>query len=176
MEIIDENIEPIFAQAFFCGSKEGTIKEVLQFDYHDPDCYYKNLEKNSKELNKELTKLSLNMQQFLDEETNYINKQQIFPKVKLIDIGFRGEIDTMPFITWIIEFKGIFKKGLNIYEATTPEEELEYNCRSIWSFIENTRIIKIKTKMYYEIMGNHIIFWANKGQIIGGKEIIRFII
>jgi len=176
MEQVNDNVRPLFAQTFFCGSKSGVIKQILQFDYYDPECYYKNLISNEKELDRELTKLSTNMQIFLNEETNIINEQQIYPEVKLIDIGFRGEVDTMPFITWVIEFSGKFKKGLNIYKAITPEEKLEYNCRSIWSFPENTRIIRIDTKMLYEIMGNHIIFWANKDQVIGGKEQINFVI
>ena len=173
---IENEVKPIFAQAFFMGSKEGVIKQVLQYDYHDPGCYYKNLFQNEKEYEKELTKLFQNMQIFLDEETNFINGERIYPEVKMIDLGFRGEVDTMPFITWIIEFSGKFKKGINEYEAITPEEELEYNCRSLWSFPENTRVIKIETKMEYEIIDNHVVFWAYKGQVIGGKELIRFIL
>ena len=173
MDLKEDNIIPIFAHAFFCGSKEGNIKQVLQFDYHDPNCFYKEIEQNEREFNKELNKLSLNMQSFLDEEKNYINNQQVYPKVKFIDIEFR--VDTMPFITWIIEFEGIFKKGINEYLAITPEEKLDYNCRSIWSFTSKTRIIKVETRMIYEINENHIVFWANKDDIIGGKELIRFI-
>ncbi|MBD3229985.1 MAG: hypothetical protein GF329_17515 [Candidatus Lokiarchaeota archaeon] len=171
---MDEEIVPIFAQAFFAGSRNGTIKQLLQFDYHDPTCFYKTLEQDEKELDIELTKLSTNMQSFLDEEENTINNQRVFPEVKFIDLGFRG--DTMPFISWIIEFKGIFNKGLNEYIAITPEEELDYDCRSIWSFTEGTRIIKIKSQMNYEICENQIAFWASKSDVIGGKEIIRFII
>ncbi|TFF63735.1 MAG: hypothetical protein EU521_00480 [Promethearchaeota archaeon] len=174
MSLFDDEVNPIFAQAFFAGSRNGTIKEFLQFDYHDPACFYKTLEQDQKELDIELTKLSTNMQTFLDQEKNAINDQQVFPEVKFIDLGFRGE--TMPFITWIIEFNATFNKGLNEYAAITPEEKLDYNCRSLWTFTEGTRIIKIETPMNYEICENHVAFWASKNDVIGGKEIIRFII
>jgi len=174
MDELDKQIIPTFAQAFFCGSLNGVIKQVLQFDYYDFGGYYKKLESNQKEFDKECLKLLTNMQDFLDEEINRINNQRVYPKVKFIDIEFRGGLETMPFITWIIEFNGIFKKGINTYEATTPEEELAYNCRSLWSFPEEISVLKVSTKMSYEIQKNHVVFWAEKEQIIGGEETILF--
>jgi hypothetical protein len=176
MNLSDDTVVPIYAQTFFCGSREGIIKQILQFDYHDPECFYKNLELNERELDSELSKIGTNMQLFLDEEINKINGEIVKPEVKLIDLGFRGDIDTMPYITFLIEFSGKFNKGLNEYISITPEEKLDYNCRSIWSFIEDTRIIKVKSAMNYEILENNIIFWADKGKTLGGEELIRFII
>lgn len=174
--ISDENITPIYAYAYFNVSKNGEIHQLLQYDYYDPDGYYAKLcDKNhQKEYVIEIEKLWLNMDGFLEEEENFVNGKKVKPKVVHVDIGHRG-FEYSPYITWLIDFKGEFKKGENNYKTWTPEEKLEYNCHCIWHFPKNTKL-EIKSNMEFEIQNNIIILWAQKSDIIGGNEEFNFIL
>lgn len=167
-----DQVVPIHAMAFFSISRDGEFHQLLQYDYYDPECYYLNL--GREEFIEEIRKLWLNMQGFLEEETNKINQKMVYPQVKFCDIQHRG-IRESPFITWIIGFKGEFlQEGINVYETETEEEQLEYDCYAIWEFPQNTKIIKLETKLYHDIFGNRIVLWADKDMTIGGYEKIRF--
>ena len=167
----EDQVIPIHAMAFFSVSRDGEFHQLLQYDYYDPECYYLNLGKE--EFIEEIRKLWLNMQGFLEEETNKVNQKMVYPQVKFCDIQHRG-IRESPFISWIIGFKGEFQEGVNVYETHTEEEQLEYDCYAIWEFPQNTKIIKVQTKLYHDIFGNRIVLWADKDMTIGGNEKIRF--
>jgi len=147
-------VTPLYAHAFFSVSRSGEFHQLLTYDYYDPDEYYLNLEYNPEEYDMEIQKLWLNMQDFLEEEVNLVNGKKVYPKVIYTDIQFRGS-ETMPFILWIISFKGEFKNA-------------------IWVFPEDCRILSVTTPMDYEIMNNILLLWARKGDKIGGQEEIRF--
>jgi hypothetical protein len=166
-------VVPVYAHAFFSVSQDGEFHQLLTYDYYDPDEYYLNLESNPEEYEKEIEKLWLNMQGFLEEETNKVNDGTVYPKVVYTDIQFRGS-ENMPFILWVISFKGEFKKGENVYVTVTEEEVLEYDCDAIWTFPEDCEILSVTTPMDYEIMNNILLLWARKGDRIGGHEEIRF--
>lgn len=170
---LSENVTPLYAHAFFSVSRSGEFHQLLTYDYYDPDEYYLSLEYNPEEYDMEIQKLWLNMQDFLEEEVNLVNGKKVYPKVIYTDIQFRGS-ETMPFILWIISFKGEFKKGENVYQTVTEEEVLEYDCDAIWVFPEDCRILSVTTPMDYEIMNNILLLWARKGDKIGGQEEIRF--
>ena len=166
-----DQIIPIHAMAFFSIAGDGEFHQLLQYDYYDPKGYYSKL--GREEFAEEIRKLWLNMQGYLEEETNKINQKRVYPQVKFCDIQHRGRREN-PFITWIISFKGEFDQGLNIYETQTEEEQLEYDCYAMWEFPQNTKILKVQSKLYFDIFGNRIILWAVKDMKIGGFERIRF--
>lgn len=170
---MNDNVIPVFAHAFFSVSRDGEFHQLLTYDYYDPDEYYLNLESNPEDYEKEIEKLWLNMQGFLEEEKNKVNGTPVYPKVAYTDIQFRGS-ENMPFILWVISFKGEFKKGENVYQTVTEEEVLEYDCDAIWTFPEDCEILSVTTPMDYEIMNNILLLWARKGDKIGGHEEIRF--
>ncbi|NVM54852.1 MAG: hypothetical protein HWN66_14205 [Candidatus Helarchaeota archaeon] len=168
----EERIIPTHASSFFSISRDGEFHQLLQYDYYDPDEYYSRLERD--DFLEEIRKLWLNMQNYLEEETNKVNGVMVYPKVEFCDIQFRGRPQN-PFIIWTITFKGDFQIGLNKYETKTDEEELEYDCYVIWQFPEKTKkILKVDTKLYYDIFGNRIVLWGEKGMKIGGFERIHF--
>lgn len=172
-DISEDQVIPIHAMAFFSISSDGEFHQLLQYDYYDPQGYYSKLIESKDDFAKEIRKLWLNMQGYLEEETNKINQTKVYPQVKFCDIQHRGMREN-PFITWIISFKGEFQEGINVYETQTEEEQLEYDCYAIWEFPQNTKILKVQTKLYYDIFGNRIILWADKDMVIGGYEKIRF--
>ena len=167
----EETIVPIHANSFFSISRDGEFHQLLQYDYYDPEEYYLNLERE--DFLKEIRKLWLNMQGFLEDETNKVNGSMVYPKVEFCDIQHRGR-SKHPFIIWIITFKGDFREGINNYETKTDEEALEYNCYVTWQFPVNTKITKVDTKLYYDIFGNRIVLWGDKDMKIGGFERIQF--
>ena len=107
--ISDENVVPIHASSFFSISEDGEFHQLLQYDYADPDEYYSNLKRE--EFLEEIRKLWLNMQGYLEEETNEVNGVMVYPKVEFCDIQFRGN-PKHPYIIWTITFKGEFQKGI----------------------------------------------------------------
>ncbi len=169
-----EKITPLYAYAYFSVAQAGEIHQLLQYDYHDPEEYYANLchEEKQEEFNAEVDMLWNNMDSFLGEEKNFINNKKVTPRVVHVDIGHRGS-QVLPYITWLIDFKGEFKTGKNVYRTWTPEEKLEYDCHCIWHFPQNTKI-SIKTSMNFDIINNLIILWARKSDVIGGSEEIVF--
>jgi hypothetical protein len=170
---MSDNVIPLYAHAFFSVSRSGEFHQLLTYDYYDPDEYYLNLEANPQEYEREIEKLWLNMQGYLEEETNIVNGKKVYPKVIYTDIEFRGS-ENSPFILWVISFRGEFRKGENVYVTVTEEEFLEYDCDAIWTFPEGCEILSVTTPMEYEIMDNILILWARKGDKIGGREEIRF--
>ena len=171
---MDDNIIPIHASSFFSISRDGEFHQLLQYDYYDPDEFYFKLERDKKALTEEIRKLWMNMQGYLEDEVNKINGRIVYPEVKFCDIQHRGRRKN-PYIIWIITFKGDFQTGINIYETKTDEEALEYDCYAMWQFPrECKKIIQVESKLYYDIFGNRIILWGNKGMKIGGYERIQF--
>ena len=168
----NEKVIPIYASSFFSVSCDGEFHQLLQYDYYDPEGYYSGLEEEEFKFTEEIKKLWVNMQSFLEDETNKINGKMVYPKVKFCDIQHRTKKN--PYIIWVITFKEAFQKGINLYETKTDEEKLEYNCYVIWQFSVETRNLKVDTKLYYDIFGNRIILWGEKGMMIGGYERIRF--
>ncbi len=170
----DEKVVPMHASSFFSLSGDGEFHQLLHYDYYDPEGFYLELGRNDKDFLEEIQKLWANMQGYLEEEWNKVNGKMVYPQVKFCDIQFRGNY-VNPFIIWIITFKGEFQKGINVYETKTDEEELEYDCYVNWQFpINCKKIIKVETEMYYDIFGNQIVLWGEKGMKIGGFEQIRF--
>ncbi len=169
----DENIVPMHASSFFSVTRDGEFHQLLQYDYYDPDGFYFKLEKDEKRFAEEIKTLWHSMQGYLEEETNKVNGELVFPEVKFCDIQFRGKREH-PFILWIITFKGVFQRRINNYETITEEEELEYDCYAIWQFPLNTKILQVESKLNYDIFGNRIILWADQGMKIGGYERIQF--
>lgn len=173
MKKADENVVPIHAHTYFSVSESGEFFQYLIYDYYDPDCYYASLEGDPDEYAREMGRLWDNMQSFLDEERNEVNGEPVHPEVVFIDLGFRGR-DELPFITWVITFRGNLVPGINTYTAWSEEEELEYDCEAVWVFPEGTEIIDVRTLMEYEIHANILSLWARERDIIGGYEEIVF--
>ncbi|MDD1778105.1 MAG: hypothetical protein LUQ65_08030, partial [Candidatus Helarchaeota archaeon] len=84
-----DQIIPIHAMAFFSVARDGEFHQILQYDYYDPKGYYAKL--GRAEFSEEIRKLWLNMQGYLEEETNKINQKRVYPQVKFCDIQHRGK-------------------------------------------------------------------------------------
>ena len=168
-----EKILPLHANSFFIVSGDGSFNQILSYDYYDPKGYYDRLTHRPIDFEKEINKLWSNMQDFLDEETIKINDTAVRPLVRYVDIGHRGS-ETTPFITWIIFFRGRFKRDENSFESWTEKERATYDFEVYWSFPPGTTILEINSPMDYEPQGNLLVLWARKGDQVGGYEKIVF--
>ncbi|NHI91343.1 MAG: hypothetical protein EAX96_02495 [Candidatus Lokiarchaeota archaeon] len=179
MELTDENVIPIFGEAWFYVSKQGQISEILEFYYKDPDEYYKKLLEHGfqEELEAEISNLWNNLDDIFENEENILNQKKVYPKVQHVEIGIRQD-PIYPHITWIIYFEGkMFENDENIYESKTDLEKLDYDCKATWIFPKYVKFIDINSAMNYQIINNFILlFQAKKGEFIGGNEkfIFRF--
>ncbi len=167
--------EPIHAQGFFNVSRRGDINQVIVYDYYDPDYYYLRLTHRPIDYEKEIARLASNMQYFLDQEEIIINGQRVHPTVKTVSIEHRG-IAEIAYITFIIYFKGKFRKGLNTYENKYEAEIAEYDYEVYWIFPPRSRVVEVDISADYEVLGdnNVLLFWVRKGDVINGYEKIVF--
>ncbi len=169
----DEEVVPLHAHTYFNVSESGEFCQYLIYDYYDPEGYYASLEADPDEYAREMNRLWDNMQGFLDEEKNEVNGEPVHPEVVFIDLGFRGR-EELPFVTWVITFRGNLVSGLNTYVTWSEEEELDYDCEAIWVFPEGAEIVDVRTLMEYEVHANILSLWARERDIIGGYEEIIF--
>ena len=179
MELTDENIIPIFGEAYFHVSNQGEVSEILEFYYSDPDEYYKKLLTPAfkEELENEINTLRNNLDEIFEEEENYLNEQRVYPKVQHVEIGIRQD-PIYPHVTWVIHFKGkMHENAENIYESKTELEKLEYDCKATWIFPKTVEFIEINSAMNYQVKnGFLLLFQAKKGELIGGNEKFIFIL
>lgn len=167
---------PIHGKGIFIVSIDGTVTQVLLFDYYDPDQYYAELEEEGR-LEEELAAMAENMQSFLDEEIVKINEVRVRPKVRMIDLVYSGS-RTRPSVIFFIVFKGDFHKGINVYENSYESVTVEYDYEVYWKFPDNIKIIDYILDGYIDILEdrNVLIAKISKGERIRGYERIVFVI
>ncbi len=171
-----DDIIPIHAQGFFIVSRNGLVTQIVRFDYYDTKGYYSQLYHKPQDYQKEILRLQNNMQQALDEEKVFINKERVYPKVQLVNIEHNGFEDN-PYITFIIQFKGKLTKGLNTYENYYEDTIAEYDYEVYWVFPPRSEVIEVVSSSDYDVIDNRIVYlWSRKGDKIKGYEKISFII
>ncbi len=167
--------KPLYAQGFFTMHETGLVDQIIVFDYIDESRYYWEISKNKEKLEKEIKMLADNMQYYLDQEKVLINGEETPPKVVDVEIGFRGKPE-LPYIIFLIEFKGELKKGVNIYENIYEEEIAEYEYIVVWHLPENAKFLKAELGVPYRVEpnGRSIFFRVKPGTKVGGREAIYF--
>ncbi|MEM4903513.1 MAG: hypothetical protein QXL28_00870, partial [Desulfurococcaceae archaeon] len=126
-------------------------------------------------LKEEKARLAQNMQYFLDLEEVKINDKRTYPRVRDVEIGFRGDYNH-PYITFFITFTGELRAGLNIYEDSYEPEIAEYDYKVYWVLPTKARIVRADLGVLYEVRENGRIleFSVEKGMEIRGYERIEF--
>ncbi|QIW24951.1 hypothetical protein EWF20_12985 [Sulfolobus sp. S-194] len=167
---MSENVKPIYARGFFNMNHLGETTQLTIFYYDDDEHYYASLTKE--EVKRELSNLKNNMQYFLDQEIIRINGKRVKAKVLFVRLGLLKI--NIPYIEFIIRFKGNLHKGENVYEDLYKEEIVEYPYEAIWilpgKIVSYSISGKVKTK-------NNILFLkVKKGTRISGNEKIKFVI
>ncbi|MFX1576262.1 MAG: hypothetical protein ACFFCF_03710 [Promethearchaeota archaeon] len=167
------NVQPLFASSIFTISPELEVYQVINYDYRDPDGVYEKLLNDENALQTEIDKIHSNMADFLAAEKVYINEKQIEQKIIHVDIGLRGNPEIVYF-QWVVHFKGIKLNEVNSLESDVEVERAEYDIEVLYLFPQNTRILDVKTPMDYEIRGPLLLVWAQKGDVVGGYEAVKF--
>ena len=173
-----KHVEPIYAQGFFFVSL-GYISYYLVFDYSDPYGYYDAVLRDRNAFNDEIGRLWANMQLFLDEEQVVVNGVRVFPKVVMIDIGFRGS-RRRPYIAFCIRFKAPVRTGVNVYENRYEPEVAEYDYVAYWVFPPGSEILKVNIGQgdeEWDVVGKNVLaIYGFKGKRTGGYEYTEFLI
>ncbi|MGB9728471.1 MAG: hypothetical protein ACP5GU_03570 [Thermoprotei archaeon] len=169
-----KNITPIYGQGFFTVSNDGLFTQIIVFDYYDPEHYYLSILEDEDKYEDEMQRLIDNMQGFLNEEEILINGIQVQPVVVAINLEHRGEPEN-PIITFIINFKGALKYGMNTFENHYEPEILDYDYTVYWIFPPNMKIVKVEPEYNIDILNNNIlIISGHKGEKVDGFERIMF--
>ena len=167
-------VEPLHAQCIFTVSRRGEFHQHLIYDYYDEEGYYARLLHKPRQYKEEMLRLAAAMQEELNQETVRINGVLAYPKVLAVSMEHRGS-KQLPYIIWIIKFKGPLKRGVNIFENISEEEIAEYDYEVIWSFPTKTKILDVEVRGEHEILqGPTLMIWARKGTRVGGLERITF--
>ncbi|RLG87802.1 MAG: hypothetical protein DRO15_04240 [Thermoprotei archaeon] len=173
VERMSREVKPVHAQAFFTVAP-GFILYYLIFDYYDPLGYYEFVIRNENLFNKEIMKLSINMQSFLDNEKVIVNGVRVRPRVDMIDMGFRGS-KHRPYITFLIRFSAPIRIGKNTYENKYEPEIAQYDYVAYWSFPPKSKILEVIVGENYDILhGNLLVLYGKKGVKTLGYEKIVF--
>jgi len=166
---------PISAQGYFYVHRTGLVDHIVVYDYWDPDRYYERVLSNPEKYEEEVEMLMRNMQYFMDREKVLINGKYSPVQVTGVEIGLRGKPE-LPYIVFLMEFRGELVKGLNTYENYYEEEEAGYGYIVYWFFPENTRVVKAELGVpyYVEANGRVLFFRVKPGIRVGGREAIYF--
>jgi len=166
---------PIYAQGFFYVHRSGLVDHIVIYDYWDPERYYESVLNDPEKYEEEVETLMENMQYFMDREKVLINGKEAPVHVTGVEIGLRGRPE-LPYIVFLMEFRGELRKGLNIYENYYEEEEVDYGYIVYWFFPENTRVVKAELGVpYYVEADGRVLFFRVKPQTrVGGREAIYF--
>lgn len=168
------NIEPIHADAFFTLDNSGRFTEILIFDYFDRERFYYELMKDEEAYRKEMERLIDSMNYLLQQEEVYVNDERVEVEVSMINLEFRGAAE-LPSIIYIIEFRGKFKSGLNVYECRYEPGVAEYDYEVYWVFPLNVEIVEANISGEKEILNKRLLISSvRKGEKYNGREKIVF--
>ncbi len=170
---LSEFVEPVHADSFFSVSRNGEIHERLNYEYIDPEGYYRRVIRDEQLLKKEVEKLADNMQYFLDLERVEINKERVKSRVDYCDIYLKGSSEVVS-VVYLIDFAGRFREGVNKIETWLEEETAPYDFEILWRFPVGTRILEIETTLDFEIYEDLVSLWALEGDDVGGYERMEF--
>jgi hypothetical protein len=172
-EYLSDFVEPIHAHSFFSVSRTGEIHERLEYEYSDPEGYYRRIVRDDDLFRKEITNLATNMQFFLDEERVEINGERVRSEVVYTDIFLKGRSDVIS-VVYLIDFAGRFQGGANSIQTWLEEEDAPYDFEIIWRFPVGTRVLLVDSLLDYEIYDGVIVLWALEGEHVGGYERMDF--
>jgi hypothetical protein len=173
MDALSELVEPIHADSFFSVGRSGEVHERLCFDYLDPEGYYKRVIRDDDLLKEETSKLSANMQHFLDLERVEINSEKVKSIVSMCDIFSKGHSEVVS-VVYLVDFAGRFTTGPNRIETWLEEETAPYDFEIVWRFPKGSQLFEIDTLLEYEIYKDFVTLWAFMGQEVGGYERMEF--
>ncbi|MHA1740550.1 MAG: hypothetical protein ACTSVD_00475 [Candidatus Thorarchaeota archaeon] len=171
-DVSDDLVEPIYATAFFSVAQTGEVHEILTFEYSDPEGYYARVLADDTLFEAEVSKVWSNMQYFLDKERVEINGERVRAIINHVDIMARGAKTVAT--VFVIDFAGRFMRGTNRIETWIEEEEAPYDFDIIWRFPVGSKVLEVDTQLDYDILGDIIVLFAERGQRVGGYERITF--
>lgn len=167
-------VEPVHAYGFFSVTSRLEVYQIVVFEYIDYDRYYASISSDVERVDRELEKLAINMQQYLDREEVVVNGERVRPRVVGVNLGFRGDPEE-PYLVFFIFFKGRPRRGLNYYENVYEEEVAEYPFEAYWFFPPNAKVEEVECSGTSEIMGeNIVVIRVEEGERIAGYEKITF--
>jgi hypothetical protein len=166
-------VQPLFASSVFSVTSNMEVYQVINYDYRDSDRMYEKILEDEEALQIELEKIHSNMAEFLAAEKVYINGSRVEQKIVHVDIGLRGTPE-IAYFQWVIQFQGNTSTEENVLASVVEEEPAEYDIEVLYLFPPNTKILDVETPMMFEIRGPLLFVWAQKGDIVGGHESVRF--
>ena len=177
------SLKPIFASAVMRIvkiEKKLCFSNIITYDYkdlgNDPlSANYRSYLQISRNLQSELEISKRNLQDFLDQEENLVNQKLAPQKIIHCSINFRDK--THPFIQWVINFEGLAKDGINIYENYVEPETLEYPIYSLYEFCNPLIVKSVTSSLEHQIDPNHRIieYFGDVGDDLDGYDAIKFL-
>lgn len=179
----DFALEPLYATSIIHVAHPGTglveFSQVLSYDYADAtqgQPYFQAM-KDGSFLNQEIAEIEANMQQFLDEEEDFVNGTRVYPHVASTAIDFKTDRRQFAY-TWLISFSGPESEdGTEVYEARIVPTDLEYDVKSIYIFPPNARVVEVASSIETRNdLKNVVEFRGRKGEHLDTIERLSWIL
>lgn len=166
---------PIYASGYFRVDYIDGLTSVIEYVYHDVDCYYYGIISNPEAMEREREILVGNFQTFLDEEDVYVNGHKV--RGKCVHVEVTAPSCSPAFVYFYNRIGGKIKKGLNVYKNYYRGEESSYPYHFLWWFPEGTVIKRADfCGSNVAVENNLIIGRVKPGERLCGKEVIEFLI
>jgi len=164
---------PIYAAGYFRVDLLDGITSVVEYVYHDAQCYYYGLTSDPLSYAREASMLRDNFQRFLDEEEVYVNGKPA--RGKCIHVHIAAPSCTPVIVYFYSKVGGRLKRGLNVYENFYPAEEASYPYHFVWwlpesAVVKRTEFCATKTAIFK----NLIVGSVSAGEKPCGHEAIEF--
>jgi hypothetical protein len=173
-------MRPIHAQGYYSVyllEREWRIWEVVNYYYYDESAKLAELVHKPFEYRKEILMTWESMQRELNKEKVRINGERVRVLVRNTSLEFVSFAE-IPYFTFILEFKGPYKEGLNCFENEFEGGEAEYDYEAFWLLPPGWRFEVAETSCEYDVSddeGRILMLWCRKGDKIKGYEKICWV-
>lgn len=164
---------PLYASGLFKVDMLNGITSLIEYVYHDVECYYYGLSDNYDEMVKESLVFKNSFQEFLDEEEVYLNNTRV--KGKCLHVEIMAPSCSPVSVYFYNLIGGKIRRGVNIYKNIYPSEQTLYPYFFLWWFPRNTIIKRVEfCGGRITVSNNFIIGKVKAGERACGKEEIEF--
>ncbi len=168
-------MRPIHAQGYYnvyLHGREWRIWEVVNYYYYDEEAKLSELVHRPKDYVNEIERAWEAMQKALDEEKVKINGERVRVLVKNTSMEFVNFAE-IPYYTFILEFKGPYRDGVNCFENEFEAGRAEYDYEAFWLLPPGWTFVEVNTSCEYDLPdeeGRILMLWCRKGDKIKGYE------
>ena len=168
-------MKPVHAQGYYSIiplNGKWHVSEIVNYYYYDEEGTLASKIHKPKEYREEILNAWENMQRALNEEEVRINGIPVEVIVKNTSMEFVG-FKEIPYFTFVLEFQGPVREGINCFENRFEEGVAEYDYEAFWILPPGYEFEEAVTSCEYDLPdedGRILMLWCRRGDKIRGYE------